>query len=112
MTGTEVFLIVVVIGLFFGPSILAFKYNHRLRVTILITNIMFGWIPPVWVFLMVWMGWSMIFQGKSFIGRSTTIVNNMPGTSNIDQLSKLNDLRNSGVITDEEFNFQKTKLLS
>jgi hypothetical protein len=82
----------------------------------------------IWVLFIIVIPWLgvlsyLIIRGKSMQERNMQAVadaserqrayiQNVAGTSTADELSKLADLKDKGVITDAEFEAQKTKLLS
>ena len=59
-------------------------------------------------------GWSIIgwFAALYLALRKTTITHPFASTSVADELTKLRDLRNEGVLTQEEFERQKNNLLT
>ena len=71
----------------------------------------------IWVLFIILVPWLgvmcyLIFRGQSMGERSYTQTDSVAGSSTADELSKLAELRDKGVITDAEFNAQKVKLLS
>lgn len=45
---------VVLVGIYFAPSIVAFEGKHRDRVAIAVLNIFLGWTFVGWVIALVW----------------------------------------------------------
>tara|TARA_B100000212_G_scaffold283780_1_gene223979 strand:+ start:60 stop:383 length:324 start_codon:yes stop_codon:yes gene_type:complete len=98
---------VILLVAYFFPSIIAGSRNHHNKIAILITNLFLGWTFIGWVVCLIW----------SFTTKpdETTIVQNLkPGeeVSVAEELEKLSKLKNSGIISEEEFEAQKEKLLS
>ena len=112
------------------PSIIAHKRNHPSASLITVLNILIAWIPFVWIGLLIW----AIFGGKRFDMPSVTIGQPSVQTINVEQrvdspstervveanvttdhmgeLAKVAALRQSGVLTEEEFATQKARILS
>lgn len=86
-----------------------------------------GWVKGAWVLFVIVMPWLgvlayLIFRGDGMQERTMEMIvkagnqqreyiQNVAGVSTADELSKLADLKEKGVITDAEFEAQKAKLL-
>jgi len=85
---------------YFIPTFIAYNRKKSNTGAIFALNFFLGWSLIGWVGALIW-----ALSNKET--NQQTIVN-----SNIDQLTKLKELHDKGVITDEEFADQKNKLLS
>ena len=86
-----------------------------------------GWVKGAWVLFVIVMPWLgvlayLIFRGDGMQERTMEMIvkagnqqreyiQNVAGVSTADELTKLADLKEKGVITDAEFEAQKAKLL-
>lgn len=85
------------IFVFILPSFLAYRSKHPKFREILLVNILLGWTIIGWIVALFWAIRKTAERASSGI----------PG-----ELLKLAELKDSGVITDEEFQNKKTDLLS
>ncbi|WP_032095984.1 MULTISPECIES: SHOCT domain-containing protein [unclassified Alteromonas] len=103
-TGIRQLLILLVLLLFlFLPSIIALSKNHPHKIPIILFNIfcsIFLWLG--WFIALVW---SFILPNNSSSSRSGNTF------SSADEIRKLHELKEQGVITQEEFESQKAALL-
>ena len=93
---------VVCTYLYFLPYLLANKKKHRQTRAIYILNIFAGWTFIAWLIALIW-GCTESSE-KKYIQQTVQI-------SNADELMKYKNLLDSGVITQEEFDNKKNKLL-
>ncbi|SDI08907.1 superinfection immunity protein [Chryseobacterium taeanense] len=91
----HILIILIIIPLYFIPTYIAFSRKKANTGAIFALNLFLGWALIGWVGALIW----ALSNEKSNTG------------SNIDQLTKLKVLHDEGVITDEEFETQKNKLL-
>lgn len=98
LIGTFYFIVIVA---YFVPAGLAFYKCHPHRIFILIGNIVAGWTGLVWLGCLVW----------CFIDVEQLAQSRSAATSGIDQLGKLHELKEKGVISQAEFDAKKAKLL-
>lgn len=91
--------------IYFLPAIIAYRRNHANRVIILILNIVFGWTFLAWAGCLVWA--FVDVDGSATDG----ILKNVGGNNKYDDLEKLHKLKESGAITDVEFEIEKQKIL-
>ena len=86
-----------------------------------------GWSKGLWVFFVIIMPWLgvlayLIFRGDSMQERTMqamqevekqqrAYIKEAAGISTADELSKLAELKEKGILTEEEFDTQKSKLL-
>ena len=86
-----------------------------------------GWVKGAWVLFVIVMPWLgvlayLIFRGDGMQERTMEMIvkagnqqreyiQNVAGVSTADELTKLADLKEKGVVTDAEFEAQKAKLL-
>ena len=86
-----------------------------------------GWVKGLWVLFVIVMPWLgvlayLIMRGDGMQKRTMEMIEkaghqqreyiqNVAGVSTADELTKLADLKEKGVITDAEFEAQKAKLL-
>ncbi len=99
-----VLLIVAGIVLYFLPSIIAYKKGHANKGIILLINFLLGWTFLGWAGSLVW----------AFIDTDGTATSNAlrnVGGNKYEDLAKLQKLKESGAITDVEFEIEKQKLL-
>ena len=99
-------LLVAVLGIlvYFIPSIIAYKKEHKYKLIIFILNIVLGWTFVVWIGLLIW---SLIdVEGK----KTNEILKNIKGNK-YEDLAKLQNLKDSGAISEEEFEKEKKKIL-
>ena len=102
-------LILITLVVYFFPCIVAGARNHHNGAAILVTNIFLGWTFVGWVVCLVW-----AFTSKP--EEKTIVQNETPkpkeNSSVAEELEKLAKLKRTGVLTEEEFQAQKAKLLS
>ena len=99
-----VLLIVAGIVLYFLPSIIAYKKGHANKGIILLINFLLGWTFLGWAGSLVW----------AFIDTDGTATKNITrniGGNRYEDLARLQKLKESGAITDVEFEIEKQKLL-
>ncbi|WBV59811.1 superinfection immunity protein [Chryseobacterium camelliae] len=91
--------LLIILPLYFIPTFIAYSKKKSNAGAIFALNFFLGWALIGWVAALIW-------------ALSNKETNQQNYNSNIDQLTKLNELHEKGVITDEEFTSQKNKLLS
>ncbi|MGR3855251.1 superinfection immunity protein [Chryseobacterium indologenes] len=99
----------IILFIYFIPTIIALFRVYILRfkfLSVLMINLFFGWTVY---------GWWLAFA-KAFSSRNTIYVKNKSGdimySDKYDRLDKLNNLRSSGAINEEEFELEKQKILN
>lgn len=93
--------VILFIIIYFLPWIAASKKQHKNKEAIALVNLFLGWTLLGWFIALVW---AATDGSKSVVVKKTD-------ESSIDKLSKLSDLKEKGVLTDEEFYEQKKKIL-
>lgn len=97
--------IIAAIGLYFLPTIIG--WNKRNSFSILLLNFFLGWTFIGWVVALVWATTNdaqpVVVQQK---------VSTPKPASNADELEKLASLKDRGIITPEEFEQQKARVLT
>ena len=96
-------IIVIVIGLviYFIPSAIAFDKKKKNLAAIFAVNLLLGWIFIGWIVALVWA--LTKDEKKETIPAQTK--------SDADELQKLADLKEKGVISEDEFNAKKKQVL-
>lgn len=92
------------IVLYFLPAIIAYKRKHANKGIILLIDFLLGWTFLGWAGCLVW----------AFIdtdGSKTSNLTRNIGGNKYEDLSRLQKLKESGAITDAEFEVEKSKLL-
>lgn len=99
--------------LYFTPSIVAFSNKKSNTTAIVVLNFFLGWSLIGWIVALVWA------VSKDNKPQNIVISNNTNATkedknsiNHLDQLEKLKKLLDDGVITFEEFEKQKGKILN
>lgn len=108
--GSEWILVILVLfPLYFLPSIIGSNRNRNNIAGIFVLNLLLGWTFLGWLGALIW-----AFSGSNK-QPPTVVVNNTNQSAynpdNIEQLRKLKQLLDEGVLTTEEFNKQKAALL-
>ena len=98
-----IFSIVLLIGIYFLPTICAAIRRHENESAIGLTNLLLGWTFIGWAVCLIW-----AFKKPAV---NVSQVNHAPKASTVDELERLGKLRDSGVLTEEEFQAQKEKAL-
>lgn len=96
--------VVASIVLYFLPTIIAYKRGHANKAIILVIDLVLGWTFIGWAGCLVW----------AFIdtdGSSAKNITRNIGGNRYEDLAKLQKLKESGAITDAEFEIEKQKLL-
>ncbi len=82
--------------LYFLPGVIAGYKKHKYRTAITIINLFTGWTIVGWIGLLIW-----VLMPENQIKIDYT-----------EQLMRLSELKNSGAITENEFEKEKAKLLN
>ena len=89
--------IFVIIPIAFLPTIIAFRKSHKHKIPILLVNIFGGLVYGIgWLVALIWCFWPS---------------DESVSESDLDKLTKLKELSEKGVITLEEFEEQKSRIL-
>ncbi len=100
----ELFIFAVVAAVYLIPLIIAYKRDHEYVALIALINIFFGWTAIGWVGTLIW---AIVGTTKGDIKESSA-----PRMDVADEIKKLNDLKNDGALTSEEFDMKKQQLLN
>ncbi len=90
--------------LYLLPAYIAYKNDNPNKNIILVVNILLGWTTVGWVACLIW----AIIDEK---GNATDKILRNVGGNKYEDLEKLQKLKESGAITDVEFEVEKQKLL-
>lgn len=93
-------LVILLIFIYFLPALVANGSNHSKALSITVLNIFLGWTLLGWVIALVW-AVSEENQKKENISLKDVAA----------QIERLHQLKDRGIITEEEFNTKKAKLL-
>jgi len=103
ITGTSILLLAVSFFLYLLPMMIAFHRHHENYTAIFMLNLFLGWTGVVWVVCLVW-----AFISKPAPLRQT---NDPVKSSKYEELERISALKNSGVLTSEEFDREKSRIL-
>ena len=95
---------VVFMGIYFMPAIVAYVRGHPSFIAILVLNLFLGWSLIGWVVALIW-----AFSDMRVILLRSDDANPL---NQVEALEKLAALRDKGVVTPEEFETKKKKILS
>lgn len=98
--GAEFFVIIIGLVIYFIPCFVA--RNNRNASTVFLVNLFFGWTLLGWVIALI----------LAFSDSKPTVVVQNEKVSKYDDLEKLNQLRDKGVITPDEFAAEKNKIMN
>ena len=87
------------------PALIAAHRQHKSKIAIFALNLLLGWSFLGWALALIW----SLTAPKS---EAPVVVNQAAPASAADELGKLAELRDKGVLTDEEFEARKKALLS
>ncbi len=96
----QLIIIVSVLLIYFLPSIIAVKKDHKNMASILLINMFLGWSLIGWLVAIVWA-----------IKKTESVVIATSNVSNADELEKLHNLKEKGILSEEEFEKQKVNLI-
>ncbi len=95
-----VIIIILLIFVYFLPALVANGGNHSKALAITLLNIFLGWTLLGWVIALIWA-----------VSEENPKKGNIPLKDVASQIEHLHQLKERGIITEEEFNTQKAKLL-
>lgn len=99
-----IFIIIFLVCLYSLPASVAISLKHKNADAIFVLNLFLGWTFIGWVGALVW---ALCKSTKE-----NPIIIKQENTSQIKELEKLVELKEKGILTEEEFNIQKAKLLN
>lgn len=102
-----ILIVILVVGgivLYFLPAIIAYKRNHANKGIILLIDFLLGWTFLGWAGCIVWA--FVDTDGSKAINLTRNI-----GGNKYEDLARLQKLKESGAISDVEFEIEKQKLL-
>ena len=101
-------LIIFIIMLYFIPAIIASNRKHPAANAITFVNLIAGWSLLGWVVCLIW-AYSNANNVATTVTKKTVV--NKQALSVADEIRKLDKLREEGLLTQDEFNLKKKKLL-
>ena len=110
-TGAVMLLVIVGLVFYFLPAFIASSRGHHNSGALFVANLLAGWTFIGWVICLVWSLTNQKEEQVVTINNTTSEDSSTVESSVADELNKLLKLKDSGVLTDEEFKLQKDKLL-
>ncbi|WP_323115156.1 superinfection immunity protein [Pseudomonas guariconensis] len=97
--------LVVYLAIYILPMIIAFHRHHEKYTTIFLLNLLLGWTVVGWVVALVW-----AVIGKRRVPSVDTLSVDVEPDRYV-MLEKITALRNSGSLSEEEFQREKSRIL-
>jgi len=95
----QLLIIICILSLFFLPTIIALKKDHRYKVAIILVNVLGGLLWGTgWLVALIWCFIEPDKDAKNISSPS-------------EELEKLHELKEKGALTQEEFDSKKKELL-
>lgn len=104
LTGSYILIAAASFFLYILPMMIAFHRHHENYTVIFLVNLLLGWTVIAWVVCLIW---SFVGRAKTYGERNTSMVSQ----SRYEELEKISELRSSGVLTTEEFEREKSRIL-
>ena len=98
----ELIIILLMIFIYFLPAIMAWSRENNSIGAIFVLNLFAGWTLLGWVVALVW----------SFKNPEHVVISNENSNSAADEIQKFANLKEQGLLTDEEFNKKKSEILN
>jgi len=98
-------MLIAALLLYLFPGFVSYFRRHEASMVIILVNIFLGWTLIVWLLCLVW-----AYSGPDNsqpVKKSKPIQNNLS-----DEITKLSELKQKGLITEDEFQQGKEKLLA
>ncbi|MBG8556154.1 superinfection immunity protein [Hymenobacter guriensis] len=102
---TETIGAAIAFGIYFLPAIIG--RNHRQSGSIALLNLLLGWTIIGWIAALIW---SVSTPTPVIVQQAPPAPKENPSVA--DELLKLSQLRDTGVLSEEEYQQQRTKALS
>ena len=111
---TEILVLIILPVVYFVPTFIAYNRRAAGKTGILILNILTGWTGLGWMASLIWAcAAKKEFDPMLLYNISDTTIGGVQDfDKKLDGVQKLKNLLDSGAITTEEFESQKSKLLS
>jgi hypothetical protein len=91
----QLFIIIPIFVCYLLPTIIVLRNGHKNKLLIILLNFTAGWTLFGWVVALIW-------------AIKLPIINNI---SSADEIEKLHNLKEKGIITESDFNRQKKDLI-
>lgn len=104
LTGSYILFAAASFFLYILPMMIAFHRHHENYTVIFLVNLLLGWTVIAWVVCLIW---SFIGKPKFYGNIESSVVHQ----SRYEELEKISELRSSGVLTTEEFEREKSRIL-
>lgn len=98
----HIFYALLIVALYFLPAINAYENKKSNKQSVFVINLFLGWTVLGWIIALA------MSAGKDKV----VVVEKKSAHSTSTELEKLLELKEKGVLTDEEFEKQKQKILS
>lgn len=103
-SGLGILILIGSVLIYFLPTIIAVRRKHKKNEnSIILLNLLLGWTFIGWIVALIW-----AVADEAPI--KPTVINQ--SSSSADQLLKLNEAKEKGLLTEEEFLIEKKKILA
>ena len=106
-TSQQLMLIIICVVFYFAPTFNASSRKHPAKASIFLLNLFLGWTLVGWVVSLVW---SASPKKQPVVVSAEEIA--PAGPDKYQSLDRLGSLKDRGLITDEEYQVEKTKILN
>ena len=116
--GIKIFLVLFILVFFYLiPSVIAFFKSHSSKIAILALNIFLGWTFLGWIAALVWSLKNDPEKSQKIIAEAVVANTNEDNSepipsSTAEELVKLAELKEKGILSEEEFQSAKSKVLN
>ena len=100
-----IIIVALIFGAYFLPSINAYSKKKRNKGAVLTLNFFLGWTVIGWIVALIW-------STTNDAPAQVVVEKHTPTKSTSNELIELHSLKEKGVITNEEFEASKKKILS
>lgn len=116
VSGTSILLLAIGVFFYFIPNWVAMARKHHNSDAIFITNLLLGWTALGWIAALIWafteVKPKLTEQAQQAQKPARQLPSAQSNTSRYEDLAKAKELRDDGILTEEEFQAEKKRILS